>query len=133
LEAILERLVDKALKRARFSGAQTDVVAMAAVRATKEAEVNDGSEKLPVIVGTPLAGETLGNEVFDGSKSTALFPGDLPEDPALALGEDTKSGDLNFLRFKPPELQKTAEGMTLSLPHIRLDRGLEFLLGDYLV
>ncbi len=133
LEAILERLVDKALQRAQFSGAKTDVVAMAAVRATKEAEVNDGGEKLPVIVGTPLSGETLGKELFDGEKSTALFPGDLPEDPALALGDDTKSGDLNFLRFKPPELQKTAEGMTLSLPHIRLDRALEFLLGDYLV
>ena len=133
LEAILERLVDKALKRAQFSGAKTDVVAMAAVRATKEAEVNDGGEKLPVIVGTPLAGETLGKETFDGNTSTALFPGDLPEDPALALGDDTQSGDLNFLRFKPPALQKTAEGMTLSLPHIRLDRGLEFLLGDYLV
>ena len=29
----------------------------------------------------------------------------------------------------PPRLEKTAEGMTLSLPHIRLDQTLEFLIG----
>jgi predicted YcjX-like family ATPase len=39
---------------------------------------------------------------------------------------------LRFLRFRPPKLERTAEGVTLSLPHIRLDRALEFLLGDKL-
>jgi len=36
------------------------------------------------------------------------------------------------VRFKPPKLERDAAGMTLSLPHIRLDRALEFLLGDRL-
>ena len=39
---------------------------------------------------------------------------------------------LNFLRFEPPQsLEKNAEGAVL-LPHIRLDRALDFLLGDRL-
>ncbi|MBH0236840.1 YcjX family GTP-binding protein [Methylobrevis albus] len=40
--------------------------------------------------------------------------------------------DLRFLRFRPPRLEVTAEGTTLSLPHIRLDRAIDFLIGDKL-
>jgi predicted YcjX-like family ATPase len=40
--------------------------------------------------------------------------------------------DMRFLRFRPPRLEATAEGLTLSLPHIRLDRALDFLIGDKL-
>ena len=44
------------------------------------------------------------------------------------------SGDpaIRFVRFRPPKLEKTADGVTLSLPHIRLDRALQFLIGDHL-
>lgn len=132
LEAILARLVNRATESAQFGGAETDVVAMAAIRATKEAEITEGSDTLPVIVGIPMAGETLGKQNFDGETRTAVFPGDLPESPSAVLGSDREAGDLKFLRFRPPALQKTAEGVTLSLPHIRLDRALEFLIGDYL-
>ncbi|MCJ8310080.1 MAG: YcjX family protein [Hyphomicrobiales bacterium] len=132
LEAILARLVEQAAQKAAFSGAETEVVAMAAIRATKEAEITEKNEVLPVIVGTPLAGEMLGKQQFDGKSQTALFPGDLPDNPADVLQQDHQAGDLNFLRFTPPKLEKTVEGMTLSLPHIRLDRALEFLLGDHL-
>ncbi len=132
LEAILTRLVERATEQAQFSGAETDVVAIAAVRATKEAEVSERGEKLPVIVGVPINGETLGEQIFDGESRTALFPGDLPDDPREVLRPDRIAGDLKFLRFRPPQLQKTAEGLSLSLPHIRLDRALQFLIGDYL-
>ena len=39
---------------------------------------------------------------------------------------------IRFVRFRPPKLERTAEGVTLSLPHIRLDRALQFLIGDRL-
>ncbi len=132
LEAILGRFVKRAADRAAYSGAETKVIAMAAVRATKEATVDENGEKLPVIVGTPMAGETIDGETFDGSRRTAIFPGDLPADPAKAVQADRKGGELNFVRFRPPELEKTDAGVTISLPHIRLDRALEFLLGDKL-
>jgi hypothetical protein len=56
---------------------------------------------------------------------------DLPENPLAALekGEDI---EVRFIRFRPPKLERTENGITLSLPHIRLDRTLEFLLGDKL-
>src|SRR5690606_25279394 len=53
LEAIVRRLVDRAAKNADMSGAEIDVLAMAAVRATREATVNQNGDTLPVIVGTP--------------------------------------------------------------------------------
>ncbi len=133
LEALLSQLVDKAVAKARFAGAKVDVVAMAAIRATSEASFSDGNETLPVIVGTPMKGETIDGEVFDGKTETAIFPGDLPDSPQELLGRNAnEKADLNFVRFRPPKLDKSAEGLTLSLPHIRLDRALEFLLGDQL-
>ena len=136
LQAIVRRLAERAIARADFSGATVDVVAMAAVRATREGTVTRGRQTLPVIIGTPLAGENIGEEVFDGETETAIFPGDLPESPAAFFRKDAPppSGDpaIRFVRFRPPKLERTAEGMTLSLPHIRLDRALQFLLGDKL-
>ncbi|WP_062211261.1 YcjX family protein [Aureimonas sp. AU12] len=136
LENIVRRLVDDAIGRANFSGATTDVVAMAAIRATREASVTDRGQALPVIVGTPIAGEEIAGERFDGETETAVFPGDLPTDVSRVLREGIVPGrgldPVTFVRFRPPRLERTAEGLTLSLPHIRLDRALEFLIGDKL-
>ena len=44
----------------------------------------------------------------------------------------THTIDLNFLRFLPPQkLERNAEGAPV-LPHIRFDRALDFLIGDWL-
>ncbi len=132
LEAILARLVDSAMARARFAGAKVEVLAIAAVRATHEALMKEHGQSLPVIVGTPLAGETIDGETFDGKTETAIFPGDLPADPGKLLSGEGKKPDLRFIRFKPPRLETTEDGLELSLPHIRLDRALQFLFGDKL-
>ena len=137
LQAIVRRLADRAIARANFSGADVDVVALAAVRATREGTVKQGRETLPVIIGTPLAGERIGDETFDGNTETAVFPGDLPEKPVEVFSrrdgrEDGGDPLIRFVRFRPPRLERTAEGATLSLPHIRLDRALQFLIGDRL-
>jgi predicted YcjX-like family ATPase len=140
LEAILRKMVERAASRAEFAGARTDVVALAAVRATREALVQHNGETLPSIIGTPVAGETLGSETFDGATEAATFPGDLPADPndlfadgaafrGLSAGvpDDT---DFRFLKFRPPLLDPA--GGEPALPHIRLDRALQFLIGDRL-
>lgn len=133
LQAIVRRLADRAIKRADFSGAEVDVLAMAAVRATREGTVKQGRETLPVIIGTPLKGETIGDETFDGKTETAVFPGDLPATPDLAFSSTaTPDSAIRFVRFRPPKLERSTEGVTLSLPHIRLDRAMQFLIGDRL-
>ncbi len=136
LQAIVRRITDRAIKRAGFSGASIEVLAMAAVRATTEGSVKQGRETLPVIIGTPMKGETIAGEVFDGHTETAVFPGDLPADINVLFDKAADGGsqmsDIRFVRFRPPKLEKTASGVALSLPHIRLDRALQFLLGDQL-
>lgn len=137
LEAIVGRLVERATQRAGMAGAEIEVLALAAVRATREGTTGQGKNKLPLIVGTPIKGEKIDKESFDGVTKTGIFPGDLPENADLffkQLGSDDPRDrpHLNFVRFRPPALEKTAEGVTLSLPHIRLDRAFEFLFGDWL-
>jgi len=131
LEAIAARLVERAVEKARFSGTQIDVSAMAAIRATREAEIVEHGERLPCIVGIPQAGERLGTEVFDGQREVAIFPGDLPDDPDQALAGHSE-GAVRFIRFRPPVIDKSRWDLGPSFPHIRLDRVLNFLLADYL-
>ena len=134
LEAILRLLVARGIARAEDVGASIDVIALAAVRATREAAVKQGRDALDAIVGTPLAGEVIDGDTFDGSAEAAIFPGELPLDPKLALRGDGLAipegdNDYRFVRFRPPPPDAGAEG---ALPHIRLDRALQFLLGDKL-
>jgi uncharacterized protein len=140
LEAVLRRAVTRAATRAESTGAAIDVVALAAVRATREALVQNGRDKLPSLLGTPAPGETANGEIFDGTTEVATFPGDLPADAEELFRNDAFRGlssadadksDFRFLRFRPPLLEQdgTAEP---ALPHIRLDRALQFLIGDRL-
>ena len=117
------------------------MVALAAVRATREAQVQRGRDKLPSILGTPIAGEVANGERFDGNTEVATFPGDLPADPEELFGTAgafpglsaaaPDKADFRFLRFRPPQLEREGESEA-ALPHIRLDRALQFLIGDKL-
>jgi predicted YcjX-like family ATPase len=134
LEAILRRMVGRAVNRAEFSGAAIDVVALAAVRATREAMVSRKGENLPSIAGVAAAGEKAGAKVFDGKTEVVVFPGDLPADPEDLFTQGSAPAgdvDLRFLRFRPPHLEISEEGEP-ALPHIRFDRALQFLIGDRL-
>jgi predicted YcjX-like family ATPase len=140
LEAILRRIVDRAASRAEVAGAAIDVVALAAVRATREAQVQRGRDTLPSILGTPLDGEIANGETFDGNTEVATFPGDLPAnldglfDGGAFRGLSTSGAehaDFRFLRFRPPQLDRNGTDEP-ALPHIRLDRALQFLIGDRL-
>ena len=71
-----------------------------------------------------------------------MFPGDLPDDPEPLFSPETGvfkglatadpgEADYRFLRFRPPAAETNPAGHPV-LPHIRLDRALQFLLGDRL-
>jgi hypothetical protein len=131
LQAILGLLLERAFRRASESGAKTQVLALAALRATHEATVREGRSILPAVVGVPEAGEKIDGEDFDGLAEAAIYPGDLPREPKAAL--DAKGGlDLRFVRFRPPLIDREELGKARTAPHIRLDRALEFLIGDRL-
>src|SRR5262249_31789482 len=139
LERILARMTERAAARAALAGARIDVVALAAVRATREATVDRGRERLPSIVGIPARGERARRETLDGANEGAVFPGELPADAEGLFGADEgfrglpagepHAADYRFLRFRPPAVTARKGA---ALPHIRLDRALQFLLGDRL-
>lgn len=133
LNAILRFLVSRSLKRCEVLGAEYGTLALASIRATQEKTVKDHGEILKAISGVPEAGEYVGEHRFDGKEETILFPGDLPEDPENILKGVIPAGSLRFPRFRPPEFPPDIPLNNVILPHIRLDRALEFLMGDYLV
>ena len=132
LERLLRLLVARAVRRTEGAGAKVGSVAMASVRATRETTVTEGRTTLRAVAGTPEAGEVVDGQVFDGRTEAAIFPGDLPEDPEAVFRGAVEPGSLRFPRFRPPLLQVDAAGRVGALPHIRLDRALDFLIGDRL-
>lgn len=133
LAAILALIVDEAARRANTEGAGTAALALAALRATRETIVKTGAETLPCLKGIPLAGECIGDHVYDGTEEAAIFPGDLPADPRAALdaARIAKTASFQLVRFEPPRLKPKGNDVTTpALPHIRLDRALDFLLAE---
>ncbi|MGD9784144.1 MAG: YcjX family protein [Hyphomicrobiaceae bacterium] len=137
LEALLRLVTERAASRASAAGSEVAVMAIAALRATREATAKHDGELLDCIMGTPLPGERIEARTFDGRTEVAVFPGDLPEqaaDALEALARDPAAfEDIAVVRFRPPRLALLArDGQPAAMPHIRLDRVLEFLLGDRL-
>ena len=138
LEAILRHLTGRAIARAESVGAR-DRRDRARRRARDaRSAVKHGRETLDAIVGTPIAGESIDDETFDGEtrsrdlsrriagRSASGFP------RRGACHCRPREADYRFVRFRPPVAETGVDGRTLALPHIRLDRALEFLLGDEL-
>lgn len=136
LESVLRVMTDKALMRVEGAGADVKTMALASIRTTREATAKTKSGPLPCIIGTPMPGQKLDRKVFDGREEAALFPGDLPKDAASAFALSkawSEEHQAIFLRFRPPAILAQAEpGTHPALPHIRLDRALDFLIGDWL-
>lgn len=132
LEAILNRVVANAARRAKFSGTEARSLAIAAIRATREGTIRDNGELLETIIGTPEAGQVLGKTTYDGKTEIALFPGDLPENPDSLFKDVESTPQLNFLRFLPPSALARTEAGDAVLPNIRLDRAIDYLIGDRL-
>jgi len=125
LTAIMAALTDEARRRADFAGAETDAMAIAALRATVEETLEHDGRRLDCVRGTLL----------DSGKRAAFYPGDLPEDPqrllapARAGAETWLDADYEVMNFAPASLTLSpGEGP----PHIRLDKAAQFLIGDRL-
>ena len=125
LTAIMNALMRDARDRADFAGAETQAMALAALRATVEETIDHDGTALDCVRGRLLS----------SGKQAAFYPGDLPEDPARLLAparegaEKWLDADYEVMNFAPAKLSlKPGEGP----PHIRMDRAAQFLIGDKL-
>lgn len=122
LTAIMQGLTRSAVDRIRFAGAEASSMSIAALRATTEEMRSHESKELPCVRG----------RLLETGKEAAFYPGRLPDNPDELLsqtGETWLSEDFQTMRFAPAPLTlRPGDGP----PHIRLDRALQFLVGDRL-
>ncbi|WP_170475340.1 YcjX family protein [Ruegeria arenilitoris] len=125
LTAIIEALTRDARDKANFAGAETAALSLAALRATTEEMRSHNGVELPCIRGTLL----------DSGKQAAFYPGELPLDSSHLLGlardgaKNWLGAEYEFMNFAPSCLSlRPGDGP----PHIRLDRAMQFLIGDRL-
>ncbi|MEM6488024.1 MAG: YcjX family protein [Pseudomonadota bacterium] len=117
LTALIEAMTAEAARRARFDGAETRAIALAAVRATAEDTVQGPAGPMDVVRG----------ETADGRR-VAVHAGRLPEDAGTLIhgGGVAAPDDFAAVDFRPPRWG------TGGPPHIRLDAALDWLIGDRL-
>jgi predicted YcjX-like family ATPase len=130
LVALVEAMLAEAVRRAAFGGAQVRGMALAAIRATSEQTISRDGAEVALVRGPRLLDR----------REAAIFPGDLPADPAALLAACNTPGtapeawpDAAFaaVKFAPPRWSGARNGGE-GPPHIRLDAALEYLIGDKL-
>lgn len=117
LQSLLRELVQAPYQRAQFESIAIDCLPVAAIRASEYRKVSHEGKYLFALQGMDQAGEPV-----------HLFPGELPARwPEASFWQRRAEAGFAFLQLQPPRLRR---GETL--PHLRLDQLLEFLLGDKL-
>ena len=117
LEALMANLVEVPTLRAKAAHARVAATALASIRCTEDGtDVIDG-HKVDVVIGLPEGGE----------RRIRFFPGIVPVTPPPEgfWGERFTE----FPVFQPPRIEPAAGD---GIPHIDLDKALDFLLGDIL-
>jgi predicted YcjX-like family ATPase len=117
LEALMANLVTVPTLRAEAAHARVAATALASIRCTEDGtDVIDG-HKVDVVIGLPQGGH----------RRIRFFPGIVPVTPPPAgfWGERFTE----FPVFQPPRIAPASGD---GVPHINLDKALDFLLGDTL-
>lgn len=139
LKSYIEEAIQEALARAEQARADTQVMAIAALRVTTEGTVKGkGGKQLCCVRGRLELDEP--DNSHQGIPGQGFTPGDLPDiNQLLAVASKGAKGtlqwpssmDLNFKKFKfLPDSELFDRGA--APPHLYLDQALEFLIGDLL-
>ncbi|GGW50757.1 YcjX family protein [Alishewanella tabrizica] len=115
LTLLLQQLLQQPIKHSHYAAAQSEAMALAAIRASQAGYIEQGGQKQPCIRGFELG----------AAQPVTLFPGDVPS--TLPTAELFKTHPFQFPALAPSTLD-----VQQPLPHVRMDHALEFLLGDKL-
>ena len=125
LTNIMQAMLREARDRAEFAGALTGAMSLSGFRATVEETVTRDGVALNCVRGRLQDGRVV-----------AMYPGRLPDDPSRLLSPARQGADrwldaeFGLMAFEPPLRMARKPGDWP--PHIRLDRAMEFLIGDRL-
>jgi uncharacterized protein len=115
LERFLQQMILESHNSISFEGVEVETMALSSVKCTQAATSRFQGQPISCIKGVPKG--------HDGE--VALFPGEVPLD--IPTEQDWVADRFNFIDFNPPALHQL---QSQGLPHIRMDRALQFLLGD---
>ena len=125
VQDLVSALTQSARDTARFRGALTSSIAIAALRSTVEIDLDRNGHSLPGVKGLALgSGQTVG-----------FYPGEFPASPARVLAQartgvsQWQEGAFHDQALAPAPLSLPPG---YGPPHIRLDKALQFLIGDVL-
>lgn len=114
LVSLMRQLVQEGGRHVEFEGIDTEYTAIAAIRATKQVIVNQNGRQIKAIQGVRSKDKQL----------ITLYPGSVPSKlPSQEFWQ--KQPHFDFDAFEPQPLE---QGETI--PHLRMDAVLQFLLGD---
>ena len=115
LRLLLRAMVADDAGQLPLSGVEADFAALSAVKCTANRRVLYQGQQITVLEGV----------IKGHGAAEQLFPGEIPEH--LPTAEDWASDRFRFYDFVPPSLARDRQR---GIPHIHLDKALQFLIGD---
>ncbi|EEX92574.1 hypothetical protein VIOR3934_04959 [Vibrio orientalis CIP 102891 = ATCC 33934] len=114
LVSLLQQMVHPAWQSASYENIEMSCITMASIQATQAGFINKGDQAYPALQGTTVDEQAL-----------TVFPGEVPKKlPDQAYWQEQ---GFEFTAFRPRKASSDEP-----LPHIRMDKALEFLIGDKL-
>ncbi len=114
LLALLQQMIQPSWQHAAFENIEMECMSIAAIKATTTGFVSSGDKSIPALQGITLHGEPI-----------TLYPGEVPRQ--LPDVQYWRNNQFDFNSFRP--MNTSADS---ALPHIRMDKVLQYLVGDKL-
>ena len=115
LRLLLRAMMADDVGRLPVADVETEFAALSAVKCTANKRVLYQGQQITVLEGV----------IKNHGAPEQLFPGEIPEH--LPTAEDWASERFRFYDFQPPSLDRDRGR---GIPHIHLDKALQFLIGD---
>jgi len=121
--SLLNQLIYQSKHKLNYEAIDMKTLAIAAIKSTQSGKTLHQGQQISVIQGNRL----VANSADVQGERITVFPGSVPD--KLPDQQYWQTAAFNFINFAPPR------GMTKhqSLPHIRMDQVLQFLLADKMI
>ncbi|OOF58183.1 YcjX family protein [Rodentibacter myodis] len=124
LVSLMRQLVQEGGRHVEFEGIEIEYTAIAAIRATKQVIVNQNGKQIKAIQGVRSKDKRL-MTLYPGSVPSKLPNQEFWQKQPHVDGKIEERSPFDFDSFEPQPLE-TGE----TIPHLRMDAVLQFLLGD---
>jgi len=121
--SLLNQLIYQSKHKLNYDAISINTLAIAAVKSTQSGKTLHQGKHIPVIQGTRLSK----NNSDELAETITVFPGSVPRE--LPDSKYWQNAAFNFINFTPP----IGINKHQSLPHIRMDQVLQFLLADKMI